>query len=129
MIWGGLAAEAGVSQDASDCSVKRAMYERGYSDFIAAETDYVDDKLAARCFKWAEKMLAERPRPEDWHDVRFSDEVHFSYGPEGKVHIKRKRGERYLPDCLGKSSQRKSRNAVCLGLFIVQALPPRKVNY
>ncbi|KAI8626066.1 hypothetical protein F5Y19DRAFT_466647 [Xylariaceae sp. FL1651] len=32
--------------------------------------------------------------------IRYSDEVHFKYGPEGKVMIIRRSGERYNPDCI-----------------------------
>lgn len=36
----------------------------------------------------------------DWHRVRFSDEVHFGYGPEGQLRIIRKPGTRKRPDCI-----------------------------
>jgi hypothetical protein len=45
-------------------------------------------------------MLAKYPDPEDWRRVRFSDEVHFSFGPQGRVYILRRLGERDCPDCI-----------------------------
>ena len=39
-------------------------------------------------------------RSKDWHCVRFSDEVHFRYGPQSKLRIIRKLGEQYCPDCI-----------------------------
>lgn len=30
-------------------------------------------------------MLDRYPQPEDWYRVRFSDEAHFGYGPEGQL--------------------------------------------
>ncbi len=45
-------------------------------------------------------MLRQRPEPEDWDDVLFSDECHFGYGPSKKSWIIRKPGTRYCPDCL-----------------------------
>lgn len=33
---------------------------------------------------WAAVMKGRYPRPEDWYRVRFSDEVHFGYGPQAK---------------------------------------------
>ena len=39
-------------------------------------------------------------RLEYWHHVRFSDEVHFEYGPLDKLRIIRKPGKRYCPDCI-----------------------------
>ncbi|KAF1936403.1 hypothetical protein EJ02DRAFT_480679 [Clathrospora elynae] len=43
-------------------------------------------------------MLALKPTAEDWQDVRFSDEVHCRVGPQGKLRIIRKPGERYCSD-------------------------------
>ncbi len=40
-------------------------------------------------------MLDKYPQPEDWHRVRFSDEVYFGYGTQDKLRIIRKAGVRY----------------------------------
>lgn len=45
-------------------------------------------------------MLDKYPCPEDWHRVRFSDEVHFGYGAQDKLNIIRKPGMRYCQDCV-----------------------------
>jgi hypothetical protein len=45
-------------------------------------------------------MLERYPEPDDWKRVRFSDEVHFGYGPQHRLYIIRKPGERYCPDCI-----------------------------
>jgi hypothetical protein len=37
---------------------------------------------------------------EHWRKVRFSDEVHYGLGPQGKLLIIRKPGERYCKDCI-----------------------------
>lgn len=50
-------------------------------------------------------MLAAYPEPEDWYRVLFSDEVHFGYGPQGKLHIIRKPGERYCQDCIQEADE------------------------
>jgi len=50
--------------------------------------------------KHAETLLALKPEPQDWHDVRFSDEVHCRIGPQGKLRIVQKPGERYCGDCI-----------------------------
>jgi hypothetical protein len=42
---------------------------------------------------------------KDWHSVRFSDEVHFNYGPQGKIRIIRKSGQRYCQDCLQETDE------------------------
>lgn len=45
-------------------------------------------------------LKARYPKPEDWYRVRFSDEIHFGYGPEGQLQIIRKPGTGYFFDCL-----------------------------
>ena len=45
-------------------------------------------------------MRGRYPEPEDWYRVRFSDEVHWGVGPQGKQRIIRKPGERYCTDCI-----------------------------
>lgn len=37
-------------------------------------------------------------RPENWHYVRYNDEVHFGYSSQDKLHIICKLGEQYYPD-------------------------------
>lgn len=45
-------------------------------------------------------MLERYPQPEDWDRVRFSHEVHWSIGSQGKAKIIRCPGERYCSDCI-----------------------------
>lgn len=45
-------------------------------------------------------MLAKYPLPEDWRKVRFSDEVHFGYGPEAVPRVLRRPWEKDCPDCV-----------------------------
>ena len=45
-------------------------------------------------------MLEKYDSPEDWYIVRFSDEVHFGWGPQGKLRIIRTPGQRYCSDCI-----------------------------
>ncbi|KAL9036867.1 MAG: hypothetical protein Q9214_005949, partial [Letrouitia sp. 1 TL-2023] len=47
--------------------------------------------------EYAKKMLEERPKPEHWEDVLFTDGCYFGFGPEGKGMIIRREGERYEP--------------------------------
>ena len=46
-----------------------------------------DDRWA-----WADTMLIERRDPGDWKNIRWSDEFHAGFGPEGQLWIIRKRG-------------------------------------
>lgn len=45
-----------------------------------------------RRFDWAVFMLNEYPKKKDWHRVRFSDEIHFGYRPDGQLRIIRQPG-------------------------------------
>ena len=55
-------------------------------------------------------MLARYPNPEDWDRVRFSDEVHFGWGPQHHLRIIRKPGQRYCVDCIQHSDMPKSKD-------------------
>ena len=45
-------------------------------------------------------MKKRYPTSEDWYNVRFSDECHFGWGPQGKIWIIRKPGQRYCQSCI-----------------------------
>ena len=52
-------------------------------------------------------------KPKDWYRVRFSDEVHFGYGPQGKLRIICKPGERYCPDCIQEEKEPEEKDKKC----------------
>lgn len=64
------------------------------------QVEYVDEEEAKRRLVWAEETLQQRPRPEDWQDVYFSDEVYSGYGDEGRAWVARKPSTRNLPSNL-----------------------------
>ena len=68
--------------------------------------------MAKARVKWATWTLEKYPKPEDWYHVRFSDEVHFGWGPKGKTLIIRRRGNgwRGHPDCIQRKETRDSDN-------------------
>ncbi len=51
-------------------------------------------------------MLAKYARPEDQYRVRFSNEVHFSFRPQGRIYILQKPGERVCPNYIQEQDQR-----------------------
>ncbi|KAK4121689.1 hypothetical protein N657DRAFT_647874 [Parathielavia appendiculata] len=53
---------------------------------------------AKKRLKAATIALRERPIPQHWYDIRWSDEVHFSLGCEGRAMTFRKPGERHCSD-------------------------------
>ena len=98
LSWQHLALEANLNCCGE--TLRRAMAHKDYRRCKACRRSWVDDKIAGRRVTWATDGLAERPRPGDWHNVRFSDEVHLGYGPEGRIYVTRRPGEKYCPDCV-----------------------------
>ena len=71
-----------------------------YEKCLACVKGWLADPPMQKRVEYAHIMLAKYPKPEDWYRVRFSDEVHFSYGPDGKLRIIRQPGTRYRWDCI-----------------------------
>lgn len=76
------------------------MGSMDYHKCIACCKGWISGKLAPKRKAWAEVMLERYPDRENWRRVRFSDEVHWTVGPEGKCRIIRKPGERLCSDCV-----------------------------
>ncbi|TKX20112.1 hypothetical protein C1H76_7795 [Elsinoe australis] len=56
-------------------------------------------------------LMKERyPSKYSWRRVRFSDEAHCGWGPEGKLWITRKPGERYCKDCIQEQNEPKEKD-------------------
>ena len=98
MTWAQLAEE--LDFGVSGRTLKRHMGSMDYHKCIACSKGWISEKLAKKRKEWARIMLEKYPKPEDWHRVRFSDEVHWSIGAEEKIQIIRKPGERYCSDCI-----------------------------
>lgn len=103
LTWEQLGNEVGL--DYSGRTIQNAMGTMDYHKCIACRKGWCNDRTAQNRVKWAEVMLKRYPEPEDWYKVRFSDEVHFGYGPQGKISIIRKTGERYCQDCIQEADQ------------------------
>jgi hypothetical protein len=78
--------------DISGQTLQRRMNQRNFFLFIACNKPWIPEIAAARRVAWCQLMLSKYPKSEDWHHVRFSDEVHFGWGPKGKTRIIRRRG-------------------------------------
>ena len=50
-------------------------------------TGFITEHHAQRRLEYDRVMLQKYPNPEDWHRVRFSDEVHFRYDPEARLRV------------------------------------------
>ena len=71
-----------------------------YGKHLACMKKWLSDRAKADGQEWATVMYKKYPKHEDWHRVRFSDEAHFGYGPEGKLQIIPRPDTRYCHDCI-----------------------------
>ena len=73
-----------------ECSgriVQRAMGNMDYHKRIACRRRWVNKKTAKDCMNWAIIILDKYRYLTDWHQVRFSDKVYFSYGAQDKLNM------------------------------------------
>jgi len=84
----------------SQRSIRRIIQARGYYVYKACKKTWIDEDLAPRRKKWAVDMLEKYLTKESWWRVRFSDESHGSYSPEGTINVLRKAGQREHPNCI-----------------------------
>jgi len=104
MTWETLGYEAGL-HDVSGHTVQRAMGRLDYHKCIACRRGWVSKDVRERRVEFARRMLAKYPLPEQWKRVRFSDEVHFGLGPQGRLMIIRRPGERYCISCIQEADE------------------------
>jgi hypothetical protein len=93
-------------------TLRRRMAKRLVFTFVAVTKPFLDENLAELRLQWAKDMLAKYPKPEDWRHVRFSDEIHFGWGPEGRKLIIRPRGSAWRghPDCIHRKETKSKDN-------------------
>lgn len=72
----------------------------GYGKRLACMKGHQAEYAKVHRIEWASLMKAKYPLKEDWRHIRFSDEIHFGYGPEDQLRIIRKSGTRYTHDNL-----------------------------
>ena len=115
LTWEQLGEEIGL--DCTGRTIKNAMGTMDYHKCIACRKGWVNKKTAENRVKWTDFMLERYPKPEDWYRVRFSDEVHFGWGPQRKLHVIRKPGERYCQDCIQEADEpaEKDKNVTIAG--------------
>jgi hypothetical protein len=99
MSWETLAYEAGV-EDVSSRTIQRTMGRLDYHKCITCRKAWVSRHIARERVEYLKLMLSRYPDKKDWEIVRVSDEVHFSLGPQGRLMIIRKPGERYCVNCI-----------------------------
>ncbi|KAF1966371.1 hypothetical protein BU23DRAFT_663269, partial [Bimuria novae-zelandiae CBS 107.79] len=85
--------------------IKRAIGTLNYRKCIACKKGWVNKATAANRKQYAELMLERYPQQKDWYHVRFSDEAHIGFGPQGQLRIIRKPGQRYCANCIQESTE------------------------
>ncbi|KAF2403248.1 hypothetical protein EJ06DRAFT_506611 [Trichodelitschia bisporula] len=98
LTWENLGAAAGIN-DVSSRTIRNHMEDLDYLKCIACSKTWVSHRIRQLRVDFARTMLFLRPRPSDWHFVLFSDEVHFALGPQRKLRIIPRPGERECADC------------------------------
>lgn len=71
-----------------------------YHNCVACLKGWLNERMMSKRVEYTEIMLARYPLKEHWKRVRFSDKVHFGFGPHGQLCIIRKSGVRYRQDCI-----------------------------
>lgn len=97
LSWEQLGVEAGVK--ASAHTMRKFFGTMDYHHCINCQRGWQSPANRAARVEYARNMLERFPSPSDWHAVRFSDELQFQWGPQHKVRIVRKAGERVCHDC------------------------------
>ena len=88
-------------QPPSTVTIRKHLNQRGWKKYSAYRKFQVDYNTAALREAFAREALADYGLDMlYWRRIRYLDEVYFKFGPEGKVQIIRRSGERYNPDCI-----------------------------
>jgi hypothetical protein len=85
-------------KQAYNATIRAAFGQRGYHKCVTCQKPY----LTPQSLRQRQEYLSLRYSwsLNEWRRVRFSDECHFGLGPQRKLKIIRRRGERYYPDCI-----------------------------
>lgn len=96
MTWEQLGSEVGFNLNGR--TIKNAMGTIGYRQCIACRKGWASRPVKEKRIEHARIMLERYSVWQDCIPVRFNDNVHFGYGPQGRVYIIRKPGTRYCPE-------------------------------
>lgn len=99
LSWAGLARAAGMETACNPRTLHRAMGTLGYRRCLACGRSAVHRRCRDKRVDYAKRMLAALPRAADWRAVRFSAELHFGFGLDGRVRLLPRAGEKLCPAC------------------------------
>ncbi|UNI17054.1 hypothetical protein JDV02_003434 [Purpureocillium takamizusanense] len=98
--WTRLAKAAGVEVTVNPRTLHRAMGTLGYRRCLSCGRSVVHRRCREKRADWARRVLEAYPTTEDWRRVRFSIELHFGFGLDGRVRLLPRPGERlHCPGC------------------------------
>lgn len=83
-------------------SVRTVLYRlqnMGWDSRVPAKKPLLTNKMKRARLEWAK--MYRNWTPDDWRSVLFSDESRFNlHGHDGMNRVRRRKGEKYLPECL-----------------------------
>ena len=97
--WAGLAEAANVEMACNPRTLHRTMGTLGYRRCLGCGRCLVHNKCREKRVEYARRMLDTYPQPHDWRLVRFSIELHFGFGLDGKIRLLPRAGEKFCPGC------------------------------
>jgi hypothetical protein len=108
LTWLQLGFEAEVSnlEDLSSRTIQRRMKDLDFATYVAASKNELSKETMETRIDFSNDYLPKGKR--FWRKVLFSDELHFGFGSDGRVRIKRRQGERSRPDCIHEKKKPRS---------------------
>uniref|UniRef100_A0A8H7N5Q7 Tc1-like transposase DDE domain-containing protein n=1 Tax=Bionectria ochroleuca TaxID=29856 RepID=A0A8H7N5Q7_BIOOC len=100
ITWEGVAIEAGLEADVCGRTLQKAAQTRQLYKRLAQQVEFKNQQEYTRRFEYAKEALYKRPKPQNWYNIYFSDEVYFGYSNKGRARIIRKPGTRSDPSNL-----------------------------
>ncbi|KKO97300.1 hypothetical protein THAR02_10594 [Trichoderma harzianum] len=97
--WSGLAKEAGLEMNCNRRTLHRAMGTLGYRRCLVCGRIHTHKRHREKRCDFARKALRTYPVKEDWRRVRFSGELHFGFGLDGRMRLTPRSGEKLCSGC------------------------------
>ena len=94
----------------SDRTIQRVMKTMDYHKCVACRKSWINESTIKRRVEWATVMKKKYSDKKDWHEVRFSDEMHYAYDSQEKIRIIRKSNQRYCQNCIQHTDESTEKN-------------------
>lgn len=97
--WSGLAKEAGCETNCNVRTLHRTMGTIGYRRCLGCGRCWTHKRTREKRVDHASRMMELYPQALSWRFVRFSGELHFGFGLDGKMRLIPRPGERTCESC------------------------------